>query len=47
MEEARKMALKIARQRGKHFKMTKLAVKKNGGLNMEIKLCDGLRGSLF
>jgi enoyl-CoA hydratase len=35
MEEAKKMALKIARQPGIALKMTKLAV--NGGLNMDIK----------
>lgn len=35
MEEARKMALKIARQPGMALKVTKLAV--NGGLNMDIK----------
>ena len=35
MEEARKMALKIARQPGVALKATKLAV--NGGLNMDIK----------
>jgi enoyl-CoA hydratase len=35
MEEARKMALKIARQPGEALKATKLAV--NGGLNMDIK----------
>jgi len=35
MEEARKTALKIARQPGVALKATKLAV--NGGLNMDIK----------
>jgi enoyl-CoA hydratase/carnithine racemase len=35
MEEARKMALKIARQPGFALKITKLAV--NGGLNMDMK----------
>jgi enoyl-CoA hydratase/carnithine racemase len=35
MEEAKKMALKIARQPGMALKVTKLAV--NGGLNMDIK----------
>jgi enoyl-CoA hydratase/carnithine racemase len=35
MEEAKKMALKIARQPGIALKVTKLAV--NGGLNMDIK----------
>jgi len=35
MEEARNMALKIARQPGMALKVTKLAV--NGGLNMDIK----------
>jgi enoyl-CoA hydratase len=35
MEEARKMALKIARQPGFALKATKLSV--NGGLNMDIK----------
>ena len=35
MDEARKMALKIARQPGVTLKMTKIAV--NGGLNMDLK----------
>ncbi|MBP1760257.1 MAG: crt1, partial [Firmicutes bacterium] len=35
LEEARKMALKIARQPGEAIKATKLSV--NGGLNMDIK----------
>jgi len=35
MEEARKMALKIAKQPGEALKVTKLAV--NSGLNMDIK----------